>query len=62
MEEGENGIIKIDTDNVKLNTDDIINVINTAEKDNTITLLTDVKNDGPEKDEYEETKEVKIIN
>ena len=62
MEGGEKDIIKIDTEDVKLETDDIINLINNAEKENTITLLTDVQNDEPMENENEETKEIKTIN
>ena len=62
MEGGEKDIIKIDTEDVKLETDDIINLINNAEKENTITLLTDVQNDEPMENQNEETKEIKTIN
>ena len=57
MEGGEKNIIKIDTEDVKLETDDIINLINSAEKENTITLLTDIQSDEPEENESEEDNE-----
>ena len=62
MEGGEKDIIKIDTEDVKLETDDIINLINTSEKENTITLLTDVQNDESQENESEESNNIKTIN